>query len=251
MNDITVIIPIHEYNDEINSLLSKAIASVPNDIPLVLSCAPNVVSELQVKDYGQKNVSFVMDEDTSFQSLVNKAVEKVETKYFSILEFDDIYTDIWFDNVAKYMKFYPEISIFLPLTDLYDFQNEKYLGYGNDAAWASSFSEEIGYIDHGCLENFFDFYLTGSIFNTDDWKKIGGLKKSMKLTFWYEFLLRATNNDKKIYVIPKVGYIHNLNRKDSLINIFSETLTEEESGKWVELAKQEQYFTEDRNKTIE
>jgi hypothetical protein len=181
--------------------------------------------------------------------LVNQAVG--DSTWFSILEYDGTYTPIWFDNFKKYADFYPDISVFVPLEDLIDASDDKFIGIGNEAPWASSFSNEIGYIDLDCLQNFFDFYMTGSIFNTADWKEVGGLKSSVKLTFWYEWLLRLTNKGKKVFVIPKVGYNHTLDRKGSLVNIYKETVSGEESQWWFDLAKREMYFKEDRNKTYE
>ena len=101
------------------------------------------------------------------------------------------------------------------------------------------------------MQNFFDFYLTGGVFNTDDWSEIGGLKESMKITFWYEFLLRATDKGKKVYVIPKVGYNHYLGRKDSLLDIYQNTINLDESKWWFDLARKEYHFKEDRKKTYD
>ena len=115
-----------------------------------------------------KNVKLVTNEKTSFFDLVKRGVEDVKTSYFSILEFDDQYTSIWFTNVEQYIKDKPEVSIFLPLTDIIDLNENKFVMFANEAAWASSFSEEIGYVDFQSLENFFNFNLTGAVFNLDD-----------------------------------------------------------------------------------
>jgi hypothetical protein len=128
------------------------------------------------------------------------------------------------------------------LEDITDFNDGKYIGFGNEAAWASAFSNEIGFIDNDCLQNYFDFYMTGSIFNTADWKEVGGLKPSIKITFWYEWLLRATNKNKTVYVIPKVGYNHKLGRKGSLIETYKSTIDQEETQWWFDLAKREYMF---------
>ena len=221
MKEITIIIPIHDYNNEIKTLLNKALESVPNNLPIIMSCGDKIVDGIKNDFAKREKVIFVTNENTSFQNLVNVGVNEVTTPYFSILEFDDTYTSIWFDEVSNYIEFNPNVSVFMPLEDLFDFNNSKFLGYGNEAAWASSFSEEIGFIDNACLENFFDFYMTGAVFNTDDWKDVGGLKKSIDMAFWYEYLLRVTHFDKKVMVVPKVGYIHNLNRENSLINLYS------------------------------
>jgi hypothetical protein len=151
--------------------------------------------------------------------------------------------------VKKYLDFMPETSVLLPLEDIYDYQNGKYIGFGNEAPWASSFSDELGYIDKGCLENYFNFYLTGGVFNTDDWNDVGGLKPSIKLTFWYEFLLRLTNKGKKVFVMPKVGYVHMMGRKGSLMEKYREQMDADESKFWFDTAKQEYFYKDDRNKT--
>ena len=124
------------------------------------------------------------------------------------------------------------------LEDLFDFNSGEYIGVKNEAPWASSFSNEIGYIDYECLDSFFDFYPTGCVFNTEDWLEVGGLKPSIELTFWYEFMLRMTNSGKKIYVIPKVGYNHYVNRENSLFDIYSKTITNEEAEQWFNTAKE-------------
>jgi hypothetical protein len=241
---------MHEFGKENIELLNKAVDSVPNEINVLLS-VPKGVDGKKLKGISDRLGVVSESEGSSFAELVNAAVNKIEEKWFSILEFDDTYTPIWFDNVKKYMEYMPEVSVFMPLEDITDFKNGKYIGFGNEAAWASSFSNEIGYVDNECLQNYFDFYMTGSIFNTSDWKDVGGLKPSIKVTFWYEFLLRATNKSKKVYVIPKVGYNHHLARKGSLVEFYKENIGSEETQWWFDLAKRESLFREDRNKTYE
>lgn len=255
MKDITVIIPVHEYNDYIKTLLDRAIKSVPSEYMVHITIPTKFEEEMKVLASEYENVTVLAaineNESTDFSTLVNRAVSTCGTKWFSILEFDDEYTDIWFNNVEKYIVYNPEVSVFLPLEELIDYNKNNFIGYGNEAPWASSFSSEIGYIDNDSLQQYFDFYLTGSIFNTEDWNNLGGLKPSIKISFWYEFLLRYTNKDKKVFVIPKLGYKHYVNREDSLYNIYRKTITEKESAWWFELAKQEALYKEDRNKTYE
>lgn len=249
MKDITIIVPIHKYDEQIEEMLTNALKSLPSKTKVILSCASNIYSSLENKI--NNYIKVISIDGTSFQELVNNGVDNVDTKWFSILEFDDEYTPIWFNEVEKYIEYNPSVSVFLPLTDLKEFDTKKFIGYGNEAVWASSFSTEIGYIDNECLNNFFDFYLTGLVCNTNDWKENGGLKKSIELTFWYEFLLRMTHLQKKIFVIPRIGYVHNLNRADSLLKIYSEKFDEKTVQAYIDLAKQEQFFKNDRNKTIE
>ena len=88
--------------------------------------------------------------------------------------------------------------------------------------------------------------MTGGIFNTADWNEIGGLKSPIKLTFWYEWLLRATYKGKKIFVIPKIGYLHKLGRKGSLIESYKNSIDDTESNFWVSVAKKDYFYKETR-----
>ena len=241
MKDLVVIIPMHEFGKENIELLNKAVDSVPQDIKVILSCKKGVDGR-KLKGVSERLIVLSEIEGDSFAEQVSTAVDNIEEKWFSILEFDDTYTPIWLDNVKKYIDFMPETSVFMTLEDITDFNNKKYIGFGNAEAWASSFSNQIGYIDNDCLQNYFDFYLTGSIFNTSDWREIGGLKPQIKLTFWYEWMLRLTNKGKNIFVIPKVGYNHNLNRNGSLVNTYRESMSKEEIEWYFDLAKREYFF---------
>lgn len=249
LDSMLVIVPLHEYNEQVKGLLEKALKSVPSEYSVVISTTENL------RDYETELLSFIPNvkvvygetSASDFCTLVNNAVD-TDYKWFSILEYDDEYTSIWFKNAERFMEFKSDVSVFLPLTELVDAENERFVSYGNEAPWASSFSNEIGFIDYECLGDFFDFYLTGSIFNTQDWLNIGGLKPSIKLTFWYEFLLRLTNGGKKAYVIPKLGYKHKVNRVGSLIDIYNDTIDSKEAEWWYKTAKEECFYTQDRNK---
>lgn len=241
MKDLVVIIPMHEFGSDNIELLNKAVESVPEGVKTILSVKKGVDGRT-LKGVSERLTVLSESEGDSFAELVNAAVDKIEEKWFSILEFDDTYTPIWLTNAKKYMDFMPDTSVFMFLEDITDFNNGKYVGFGNAEAYASSFSNEIGYIDNDCLQNYFDFYLTGSIFNTADWREVGGLKPQIKLTFWYEWLLRITNKNKKVFVIPKVGYNHRLDRKGSLVQIYRDSMSKEEVEFNFDLAKREYFF---------
>ena len=241
MENLVVIIPMHEFGKENIELLNKAVDSVPTDVKVMLSCKKGTDGR-KLKGISERLVVLAESEGDSFCELVNTAVDNIEEKWFSILEFDDTFTPIWLDNVEKYIDFMPSISVLMCLEDITDFNNGQYLDFGNQASWASSFSNEIGYLDNDCLQNYFDFYLTGSIFNTADWREVGGLKPQIKITFWYEWLLRATNKGKEVFVIPKVLYNHKLGRKDSLTEIYKENIGTEETQWWFDVAKREYFY---------
>lgn len=250
MKELVVIIPMHEFGKENIELLNTAVDSVPSEIKVMLSVKKGTDGR-KLKGISDRLGVISESEGDSFCELVNAAVNTIEEKWFSILEFDDTFTPIWLDNVKRYIEYMPEVSVFMNLEDITDFNNGQYIGFGNEAPYASSFSNELGYIDNDCLQNYFDFYLSGSIFNTADWREVGGLKPSIKITFWYEWLLRATNKDKKVFVIPKVLYNHKLGRKNSLTEIYKETIEEKEAQWYFDLAKRESFYREDRNKTYE
>ena len=252
--NIEVILPLHKFDEETKSLLVKALDSVPKEYNVIISTTQDV-GTLIASDgdvTARKNVMVYPSEgESDFCSLVMAGVNAVDTPYFSILEYDDEYSPIWFKNVEQYIEYKPEVSVFLPLNDLVDIKDDTFIGYGNEAPWASSFSSEIGYIDNECLQTFFDFYLTGGVFNKDDFNNVGGLKPSIKLSFWYEFILRLTNKGKQIFVIPKIGYQHNVNREGSLFDVYRNTMDEKESKFWLSLAKRECFFKDDRKKTYD
>ena len=252
MKELGIIIPMHEFGKENIELVNKAINSVPEGLPICLS-VPKGTTPAKVKELSDRAALVPATEGgSSFAELVENGVKAFannpDIKWFSILEFDDTYTPIWLDNVKRYIDFMPDVSVFMCLEDITDFNDGKYIGFGNEAAWASSFSNEIGFIDLDCLQNYFDFYLTGSVFNLKDWLEVGGLKPSIKITFWYEWLLRATNKSKKVFVMPKVGYNHTLGRKDSLVEQYRAEISKEESDWWFDLSKREYFYKEDRKK---
>lgn len=255
--NVTVILPIHDVSGNFNEWFDKAIKSLDqsNVKPgrLLLVCADNK----EIKDYmsgwsspeGIETSVLYNDGDTDFCSQINFGVENSDTEYFSILEYDDEYSNIWFKQFNEYVKHYEDVDIFLPLVVDTD-QNGQFISFTNEALWAMGFSEELGYLDNNTLLRYQNFQVSGMIMSKEKFEEIGGLKSSMKLTFNYEFLLRATYNDATIMTIPKVGYKHTNQRTDSLFWDYkhsdSKKLTPDEAKFWVDTAKKEYFFTTDR-----
>ena len=98
------------------------------------------------------------------------------------------------------------------------------------------------------LNTYMDFFAHGALFNTEDFISLGGLKASLKVAAWYEFFLRCCHKSKEIYVVPKIGYFHYIDTKNSYSEISKSEITPEE-GQWlISIAKEEYFFKEDRNK---
>ena len=263
MKDITILIPIHKFNQTIEEYINSSFSSVLNAVSALKSnltvkymivCPKDVHNELSGLSFF-KNMSddvwVITDEETDFCSMVNKGVDKCDTEYFSVIEFDDKFTSNAFNSFIPYIETNEsDTKVFLSIQELYDASNEtlEAVGYINETAWASAFSEEIGFLDIESLEAYYNFNVTGAIINTQFFKEVGGLKPSIKISFWYEFLLRSLYNSGKVFVVPKVCYQHAVNREDSLTREYMETISQEEGAWWINLAQEEYFFKNDRNK---
>lgn len=247
--DLTVIIPVVEMDDNGVALFNRALGSV-NDY-----CDVLVVGSKMALDKLPKSDKYSFLEnfgDTCYPAQVNLAVKNITTKWFTVLEFDDEFSDVWFSNVEAYIASDVDDTFFyMPLTEIVDAKNGSTVTYANEAFWASSFSEEIGCVDSESLNNYLTFNPSGSVIKTETFLSLGALKPSMKVSFWYEFLLRALYKSKRVYVIPKVGYYHKINRYGSMTEDIMENMEDKEVEWWIELAKKEYFFPNDRGKTYE
>lgn len=251
MENLTVIIPIIKLdNEEQKTLFVEALSSVDDSNIIVVGDADALNS---ISDVNANKMFMTIENktgETNYAAQVNLAVKKVNTDYFAVLEYDDKFSPIWFDNLKTYIEHDTEdIFAFMPLTEVIDYETKASFGYSNEAVWATSFSDELGFYDIQALEQYLNFNASGAAFKTDDFKSLGMLKPSMELVFWYEFLLRALYKGKKMFVIPKVGYYHIPNRPGSITNNYSETMSEKEADWWIDLAKKEYFFAQDRKKT--
>ena len=130
-------------------------------------------------------------------------------------------------------------------------ENGRFISFTNESVWAKDFTEQSGYIDNNTLQRVQNFNFDGMIVNKELFLENGGLKKNIKLTFTYEFLLRMSYLSIPIMVIPKLGYKHTNNREGSLFVEYKNTIDVLESKFWVGKAKKEYFFTEDRVITYE
>jgi len=262
MNNISIIIPIHEYNDVVSSYLNKAIESIIkqeeiNISPEILIVFPTSIEneinsyyESLLKQYQEKGkITLIKNEGNSdYQSQVNLAVKSVNTNYFTVLEFDDEFSIKFIKNGEKYIKSYPEIDIFLSMMIETNEKNEG-LKLTNETVWAQQFvgeNGEMGYLNLTSIKQFTDFKLSGAIIKKYEFENLGGYKSNIKLTFMYEFLLRALNNACKIFTIPKIGYKHFVNREGSLFDLYSKNMSMNERKFWFETALKEYNFINDR-----
>lgn len=267
MKEIDVIIPVHKYNENVSTLLTKCVSSVnkmaesaSNDnisVDVHIVGVPTLPVD-EIMNMGDLKVvrSFNVHENISgefdFCSQVNFAVNNVcKNDYFMVVEFDDIVTPKWLNMALPYINSREKCPLFLPLTEVYDINNpSKPLYYVNEIGWSSAFSDnELGSLTNSLLHDYCNFNITGSIIRRNDFIKAGCFKPSIKLSFGYELLLRLTNIFNEIFVVPKVGYFHFVNREDSLTSEYHKTMTQDEGSWWIQLAVEEYQYKKDRKKT--
>lgn len=255
MDNLTVIIPVHSTHVEsFDEYLKKALDSIDQSVikpshTLLVAGDENVKNDLNTfTDYNFDVV--VNDGNTNYQAQVNFGINHVKTEYFTVLEFDDAVSPIYFSNLQKYLEAYgDEVDIFVPLIKDVN-EDGEFVGFSNDAAWAYEFTQEHGLIDLDTLKDYPNFSPNGIVMRVEDYKDIGGFKENIVFTFNYEFLMRATYYNYKIMVIPKIGYIHTNMRKGSLFYNFkydeNQALNPDQAKYWMEKAQNEYYFTQDR-----
>jgi GT2 family glycosyltransferase len=259
---ITVIIPVHEFNDNISNYLSNAVESVMiqedvKTLPEIMIVSPtSIIDDIkgfvdsQKRKFQDKiNIKIIINEnETDFQSQINLGVKSTVTDYFSILELDDEFNRKYFKNVNKYIKYKPDVDIFLSIIIEVDTKGNAQK-FTNEFIWAQMAvgeNGEIGFLNSDVLKQNSDIKISGSVMKTDSFKVIGGLKKNIKLTFNYEFILRAINNGLTVYTIPKLGYKHLNGRENSLFLHLNEELSLPERKFWFDNAIKESNFITER-----
>ena len=257
--NISIILPVHELNEVTKPMFANAIKSVteqtlrPDELVIVAPKGSETLNYIKNFDFGDYKKSVVIaenDGETDFASQVNFGVTNTTTEWFSILEFDDEYANIWFKNVVEYKKAHTNVDLFMPIIiDVDSIGN--FIGFTNEAVWANSFSDELGVLDNNALLAYQNFNIDGMVIRKSTFEEMGKLKTSLKLTFIYEFLLRLTFKDVRVMTIPKFGYKHVNQRPDSLFASYKETMNPTEAKWWLQTAKKEYYFQNDRKITYE
>lgn len=261
MKDITVILPIHEFTADTAKWLKMSVNSVNLQVvkpeKFIIVYNPSIEKDIK-NSITDEEISSIKDiieylpntsNEFDFCSQINFATEHVKTEYFSFLEFDDEYSRIWFKNVKKYIEAYPEVEMFLPIVVDTD-EKGVFAGFTNEATFAANFSQEMAYLTNDVLQSYQNFQTSGSVIKKRVVEDFGGFKSSMKLTFIYEFLLRLTYNSVSIMTIPRLGYKHTNLREGSIFWNYKygeNKILEDEVKFWLETAKKEYFFTNDRS----
>ena len=254
---ISVVLPIKSGKSPFfDDYFNKAITSVKNqgeyvdELIIVHTDETFLVNFLKEYDFEKLNVVLESwTQEPSFANQVNRGVEIAKSDWVSFLEFDDEYSNIWFKNVVNYISIYQDNHVFLPVVVDVD-DKGVFVGFTNEATFAANFSQEMGVLTNETLLTYQNFQISGMVFKKEVFIKYGAIKPSIKLTFGYELLLRLTYNTVNFMTIPKIGYKHTNLREGSIFWNYkngSEKLDEDEVRFWIDTAKKEYFFTQDRN----
>jgi hypothetical protein len=253
---LSVILPIKSSKaKDFNEYFEKAIMSLKNqqinfeELVIVHTKEQSLIEHLDSYDFGELNVTKLLwDKDPNYADQVNYGIKSAKGTWVSLFEFDDEYSSIWFKNVQRYVEAYPEVQMFLPVVVETD-EKGMFAGFTNEATFAANFSQEMGMLTNDTLQEYQNFQTAGSVFKKSIIEDFGGFKASIKLTFIYEFLLRLSYNSVSIMTIPRLGYKHvNLREGSIFWNYkFGESkMVEDEVKFWIQTAKREYFFTDDR-----
>jgi glycosyltransferase involved in cell wall biosynthesis len=255
-NKISVVLPIKSGKSlSFDEYFSKCIQSVQNQASYVEELVIVHTDEtllnkfLDSFDFSGLTVNRVTWADApNFAKQVNKGVSKSKSKWVSLIEFDDEYSNIWFKNVDKYINHYTNVDAFLPIVVDVD-EKGVFAGFTNEATFAANFTTEIGILTNDILQTYQNFQISGMVIKKDSFITNGGFKSNFKLTFGYEFFLRMTNASVNFMTIPKIGYKHMNMREGSIFWNYKngeDRLSEDEVRFWIDSAKKEYLYTADR-----
>ena len=253
---ISVILPIKSSKAKnFDEYFLKAITSLKiqeeqiDELVIVHTSEESLITHLNNFDFSGITVNRILwDKSPNYCEQINLGIKSAKNQWVSLFEFDDEYAKIWFKNVKKYITSFPSVQMFLPVVVETD-EKGVFAGFTNEATFAANFTQEMGVLTNETLHDYQNFQTAGCVFKKNIIEDFGGLKGSIKLTFVYEFLLRLTYNSVSIMTIPKLGYKHTNLREGSIFWNYKngqEKILEDEIKFWVQTAKKEYFFTDDR-----
>ena len=252
--DCSIVIPLKNGEKYIEEALNSCIQQETQYDFEIIVCndGSNDNSLNLVKKFIDKYPKFALRLINSPKSgiveALNFGIENANSEWVTLFEFDDEYAAIWFDNVKKYSSYYPNVQAFMPVVVDVD-EKGVFAGFTNEAVFAANFAMELGYLTNDILQDYQNFQSAGMVFKKSVYDDFGGFKSSIKLTFVYEFLLRLTYNSVVMMTIPKFGYKHTNMREGSIFWNYKnggDRMIDDEVKFWVQTAKKEYFFKEDR-----
>ena len=209
-----------------------------------------------------------------FNAVFNMALEN-GYEGISLVEPEDGYSVKWFEYANKFSEENPTVGIFAPLAK--NMSGGAFSGIMNESPWVDGLNvEEAGKFDLNLLQRFNCLNPLGTVYKIQqilehsfrEGENADGralpMKESMKLSHYYEFLLRMVYDAVPVMTIPRIGYELKSVRKEAFYDSSCKIpqdlnflpadrggLSADEARFWFEIAKKEFFHDEDRKKVYE
>lgn len=236
---------------------------------------------------GDKSINYtiVKTEFKNFSEIFNLGfnyADQNEYEFFSIVEQEDAFAVHWFEYAERYAA-EEDKDVFLPL--IRHTVNGVFQSMINEASWVDGMSEEAGITDINLLLRFNAINPLGGLYRVSSIKESSlqyeleeaehderrheegyyiPMKESMKLTHSYEFFLRMIYDDLKVRTVPRIGYELKVYSKDDFNEASSKIpqnlnqmspenggVSQNEIQFYIDLAKKEYFYEEDREVSFE
>lgn len=215
MDKITYIIPIWKKDENFEAYLKECLGSIVEqnreEDKVIFVGSKELLDAVSTVKEGipLKNTTDVVCESTDFHELVNTGVMYCMTKYFMVVEYYDKLTPNAINVASRFVKNKRDVSVLMPVIEITD-KNGRARLFNNEMAWCPVYVEGdvLGEVSTELLLAYKDFKTSGALIKTEDFIALKSLKTHFKIATWYEFLLRCTKHDKKVFVYPKVTYVH-------------------------------------------
>ena len=220
----------------------------------------------------KKDLNYVIEttEKNNFQGVFNESFNYALTngyEWFSVVEYLDAVDFNWYKIFDEFSSKKEGVDVYTPIAK--QSVNGFFKGFLNESCWAEGFAEEAGLFDQQMLVRMNCINLTGSVLKTNSIKQYSEekngfyypMKESFNITSSYEFFLRFVYNDIKVFTIPRIGYDYYLNNNVEKYDVFLSKVpanllqlskenggvTQQEYQFWIQAAKKEYFFDEDRS----
>lgn len=268
--DLLVFHPDTFTDEQINSL--KTSLENPK-LVLRKQNQEGALDEQTLESDGKINYFLVQTNSDNFSKIFNEGfniASENEYDFFSIIEPNDVVGLNWYAQANLYALENENISMFFPI--IRNTINGVFNGLLNEAPWAEGLAEEAGKIDLNLLQRFNCVVPIGAMFRISSIKeyseqkddKYFPFKESIKISHYYEFLMRMIYNDVKGMCVPRIGYEFKVKGENKFKHTYCKIphniaqipvedggVTPIEGKFWMDLAKKEYFFDEDRNKVYE
>lgn len=269
--DLLVLHPESFSNEQINALKDSL-----NNPKIILrkQNSEGILEEEQIETDGKINYFLKQTSSENFSKIFNEAFNIAlnnEYEFLSIIEQNDVIGLNWYEQASIYAVENENVSIFFPI--IRNTVNGIFSGLLNEAPWAEGLAEEAGKVDLNLLSRFNCIVPISAIFRINSIKEYSEkkddenyypFKESIKISHYYEFLMRMIYNDVKAMCVPRIGYEFKVKGNDKFkhtcckipqniaqMSIENGGISQLEGKFWMDLAKKEYFFDEDRNKIYE